>query len=133
MLVIAAVLAVSSLINMATRDYVFKISTQHSKILRTDYQSKTLDTISLIITELADKYFVTIAISIVCNTLSTHKTFILVLVASTSTGLVNLLKSVFQEPRPFFLEDIKPFLCRLEHGDPSGHSVMVVAVYATLS
>ena len=31
------------------------------------------------------------------------------------------------------MEDIKPFLCRLEHGDPSGHSVMVVAIYATLS
>jgi membrane-associated phospholipid phosphatase len=43
-----------------------------------------------------------------------------------------MLKSLNNEPRPFFVSDLKPYKCRLEHGNPSGHTLIVVALYATL-
>lgn len=42
-----------------------------------------------------------------------------------------MLKSINNEARPFFVADLKPYKCRLEHGNPSGHALIVVALYAT--
>ncbi len=100
-----------------------RVSIEHQRLMRTKYHLPLLDKVSSFLAEVGDKYFITIAVSVACNTLSTHKLFIFVLVSSLSIAITNLMKGVFQEPRPFFLEDLKPYICRLEHGDPSGHSL----------
>jgi len=42
------------------------------------------------------------------------------------------LKSFNNEPRPFFVYDLQPYKCRLEHGDPSGHTFIVTSLYGSL-
>lgn len=36
------------------------------------------------------------------------------------------------EARPFFVAPITPNKCRFEHGNPSGHAMISIAMYATL-
>lgn len=43
-----------------------------------------------------------------------------------------MLKSINNEPRPFFVSDLKPYKCRLEHGNPSGHALIVISLYASI-
>jgi hypothetical protein len=100
--------------------------------LRTKYHHPTIDVICRIFTELGDKYAVTILIAILVNTMNFHKTLILIMVSASNSAISNTLKSILREPRPFFVTDISPFLCTIEHGDPSGHSVNAAAIYATV-
>lgn len=88
-------LILSVILNILTKEEVFRISIEHQRLLRTKYHSSTLDKVCLFISEIGDKYFITLAISIACNTLSTHKLFTFVLVSSSSIAITNLMKSVF--------------------------------------
>ena len=81
--------------------------------------------------EFGDKYAIAVIIGVSYNTLELPKSFIVNLSSLSSVALVCLLKSIYHEARPFFIADIKPYKCALEHGDPSGHSIIVAAVNYT--
>jgi hypothetical protein len=66
------------------------------------------------------------------HTLDLPKAFILHTAANTSQALSCLLKSMYHEARPFFVAAIKPNKCRFEHGNPSGHAFISVALHMTM-
>lgn len=60
------------------------------------------------------------------------KSFVIGITGVTSGCLMYILKSFYKEPRPYYVADIKPFSCRLEHGNPSGHALLAAALYNVL-
>ncbi len=42
-----------------------------------------------------------------------------------------MAKSINHEARPFFVAAITPNKCRFEHGNPSGHAIISIAMYFT--
>ena len=54
------------------------------------------------------------------------------LVLGFSATLNNLDKMIWQEPRPYFITDVKHLNCKdIEYGNPSGHSMISTACYLT--
>lgn len=90
-----------------------------------------LDLICGITSEFGDKYAIGMVLCLGFNVLDLPKSFIMTLATATSQSIVCLLKSINNEARPFFVADIKPYKCRLEHGNPSGHAMTIIALYAT--
>ena len=96
------------------------------------YFDKRLDLFLHIVSEIGDNYGVATLLCVAASVLNSHHCFVFLLVLSMSVGLVCNLKSLYNEARPFFLvEHLNPRKCSLEHGDPSAHSLVAVAVYAT--
>jgi|LauGreDrversion4_2_1035121.scaffolds.fasta_scaffold629523_2 membrane-associated phospholipid phosphatase len=57
------------------------------------------------------------------------------IVAFTLTSAFNTCeKMVLMEPRPYFLTKVAPLSCKdLEFGNPSGHAMVVTALYMTIT
>ena len=62
---------------------------------------------------------------------SQNKAFIMTIVMVIAHCFSCLVKSIYQEPRPFFVTDFVPSSCRFEYGNPSGHSFVAVTIYLT--
>lgn len=53
---------------------------------------------------------------------------------SFSSAFNTLEKMIRQEHRPYFLTPVTPLSCKdIEYGNPSGHAMVVTAVYLTIS
>ena len=84
------------------------------------------------VSELGDKYGISFLMSIAYNIMDLPKSFTIAITTAVGQGLICMLKSVNNEARPFFVADLRPYKCRLEHGNPSGHAI-IVALYATFT
>ena len=82
--------------------------------------------------ELGDKFAVCITCGALYQLVDLPKAFTFSIALATSHGIVCILKSTYHEARPFFVADITPTLCRFEHGNPSGHSLVAVACYVSI-
>lgn len=96
------------------------------------WATKEKDLVFEIISELGDKFGVALYMCIGYNTLSLTKAYIVLTLAAGSIGLTSILKSIYDEPRPFFVSDIRPSSCRFEHGNPSGHAIIFISVVGIL-
>eukprot|EP00347_Sterkiella_histriomuscorum_P011520 403372139 len=112
------------------QDLLFHESIKHSQYLRKNYPSKNFDLFCQIVSELCDKYGISVVLFICYQLLDHPKSFTISVCTAFGQGLICMLKSLNNEPRPFFVADLKPYKCRLEHGNPSGHTLIVVALYA---
>lgn len=101
-------------------------------MIRESYATPFLDKLGAIVSELGDKYFIAFAICMSYHVVDHAKSFVLLLSTVICTALPSLLKSFYHEARPFFEGDFKPNGCRLEYGNPSGHSQIAVGLYLTL-
>ena len=108
------------------------MSIPHIQYLRNDLKHMHVDKFFYYFSELADKYAVCGAIFLAYNILDLPKTFVCALSIVTAHGLSCILKSVNHEARPFFVADIIPNKCRFEHGNPSGHAYVSIALYMTM-
>ncbi len=59
--------------------------------------------------------------------------FIVGIAGVAAGSILCILKSAYDHPRPFYVTDLKPFKCRFEHGNPSGHAMMAIGFYFTLA
>ncbi len=101
-------------------------------MIRDHYATPFLDKFGTIVSELGDKYFIGFAICMSYHVFDHAKGFVLLLSAVICLAFSCLLKSIYHEARPFFEGDFKPNGCRLEYGNPSGHSQIAVGLYLTL-
>eukprot|EP00347_Sterkiella_histriomuscorum_P018248 403346231 len=113
------------------KDLLFNESIKHSQYLRKNYPSINFDLFCQIVSELCDKYGIGVFLILSYHLLDLPKSFTISLCTAFGQGLICMLKSLNNEPRPFFVADLKPYKCRLEHGNPSGHALIMVALYAT--
>lgn len=81
--------------------------------------------------ELGDKFAVCICIAAIYQLVDLKNSFTFSLALCYSHGIACILKATFHEARPFFVADIVPTVCRFEHGNPSGHSLIAIGLYVS--
>ena len=60
------------------------------------------------------------------------KIFFLVLLTSTTDSLINTLKMIYHEPRPYMdFNTLKNINCSADYGKPSGHAMVSSVFYFT--
>ena len=101
-------------------------------MIRAQYSSPTLDKWAVFLSELGDKYALGVVMLFTGCLVTQDKAFIMTIVMTMAHCFSCLVKSVYQEPRPFFVADLVPSQCRFEYGNPSGHSFVAVGMYLTL-
>ena len=100
--------------------------------MRTVYATKNGDLFFKIVSELGDKYALSLIFFWACSVMSMEKTFIIALDSYTTLAVTSILKSIIHEPRPFHVAEITPSKCWLEYGNPSGHSLITSSLYLTM-
>ncbi len=72
-------------------------------------------------------------IIIIFNICSLQTNFILLNALFGMTFVANLLKLIYHNPRPFWINpDIIPYKCEVDYGNPSGHAVAIFSFYLVM-
>ena len=100
--------------------------------MRTVHATKNGDFFFKIVSELGDKYALSLIFMWAASVMSMEKTFIIALDSYTALAVLSILKSIIHEPRPFHVAEIMPSRCWLEYGNPSGHSLLTSSLYLTM-
>ncbi|CDW87431.1 pap2 superfamily phosphatase [Stylonychia lemnae] len=112
------------------REYLFEISVRHQIMMRTEYYNRPLELFFHSISESCDKYGITLISCVSVSLFPMERAYMQIFIQASIIGANNILKSIFAQPRPFFLSSqIKPLKCTLEHGDPSAHTMFAMAYY----
>ena len=86
-----------------------------------------------LVSEVGDKAGLGAIIFLTVHTLDRKDAFITAFAFCLSVTVTGILKLLFAEGRPYFLNDkIHPSSCGLEYGNPSGHTCVTTCVYTTL-
>ncbi|CDW75497.1 pap2 superfamily phosphatase [Stylonychia lemnae] len=111
----------------------FETSLKHQIMMNEEYYSRVLEIFFEFISILGDGAGVAIYLSFAACTLSRENFFICLMTQGIGCGLVTILKSANNEPRPYFLvENLNPRKCSLEHGDPSAHAFISTALLGSI-
>jgi len=82
----------------------------------------------------ASKYFLISIIMILFNYVDTYSSLLLMIITSCAATGTGFFKLIYKNPRPYFHENwVKVFDCETGFGNPSGHSIVAVSVYLTVS
>ena len=87
-----------------------------------------------LLAELGDKGGLGMVV-LLCKHFRTNKEAFTAMIAFALTSAFNTTEKMLrQEPRPYFLTGVAPLNCKdIEYGNPSGHAMVVTAVYLTIS
>ena len=102
--------------------------------LRETFASSKADKLMKLISEAGDKAFLGFAVYFAAHWLGKTEGFTVMTAFALSVTLLGMLKLVFTEGRPFFVDPkVLPASCKdLEYGFPSGHATVSTATYLTL-
>ena len=87
-----------------------------------------------LLAELGDKGGLGMVV-LLCKHFRSNKEAFTAIIAFTLTSAFNTVEKMLrQEPRPYFLTEVAPLNCKdIEYGNPSGHAMVVTAVYLTIT
>ena len=87
-----------------------------------------------LLAELGDKGGLGMVV-LLCKHFRSNKEAFTAITAFTLTSAFNTVEKMLrQEPRPYFLTEVAPLNCKdIEYGNPSGHAMVVTAVYLTIT
>jgi membrane-associated phospholipid phosphatase len=113
--------------------FLRETSLEYIILIRKSYSHPIADFSMNLLTNIADKYGISISFCISQVLLSSHNSQ--VLLASSCLGVsVNIaVKMLIRDARPYFYSDnYVPVSCDFEYGSPSGHSQAVTSFFLTL-
>ena len=130
--VLLTLVGIFAVLERITFHDVYRTSIEHQKYLRSISHEK-IDHLLEIFCEMGQKPGIVIGFLLAANSFNIGKTFVLGVATGLCLIAVQTLKPIYSEPRPFYVSDLVPYLCRFEHGNPSGHTIIAIGFFGTLT
>ena len=132
LLCLVGLLTVISL-NSRVSEYLRTTSLEYILLFRSSYANKYLDFTMNLLSNLADKYGISIAFWVANVILSPIRAQILIATAWLSISINIVVKMMIRDARPYFYtDDYVPVSWDFEYGTPSGHAQSSTSFYLTL-